>query len=186
MKFISLDVFPDVLIIEPDVYPDQRGLYWEIYQANKYTLNGISQTFVQDNVSYSKRGVIRGLHYQLGKPQAKLVMVIDGEIFDVVVDIRKGSPTFGKWAGVMISSDNHRQVFVPEGFAHGYCVLSETTRVLYKCTDYYDHGEERGILWNDSSLNIGWPVVDAIVSEKDMKNPQLKSIQENDLPVYKR
>ena len=184
MKFTPSEVLPEVLIIEPDVYRDNRGIFFESYQREKYVQQNISAAFVQDNLSSSKRGVLRGLHYQLGNPQGKLVLAVSGEIFDVAVDIRKDSPTFGKWTGITLSSDNHLQVYIPKGFAHGYCVLSEKAYIMYKCTDYYAPFEERGILWNDTSLNITWPVAEPILSERDRSLPGLKNIDEYDFPVF--
>ena len=184
MKFTLSKVLPEVIIIEPNVFRDKRGNFIETYQAQKYSEHGIPTTFVQDNQSYSVKGVIRGLHYQLGKSQSKLVWVTEGEIMDVVVDIRRGSSTFGKWISVMLLSENFQQLYIPEGFAHGYCVLSNNATFIYKCTDYYDPGEERGILWNDPSLNIDWPITDPILSYKDKQLPPLAEISEDDLPVY--
>ena len=184
MKFTTSDIIPEVIIIEPDVYGDDRGFFFESYQREKYIQHDISMALVQDNISFSKRGVLRGLHYQLGNPQGKLVLAVSGEIFDVAVDIRKGSPTFSKWTGVTLSSDNHLQVYIPKGFAHGYCVLSEKAYIIYKCTDYYAPFEERGILWNDTSLNITWPVDEPVISERDRNLPSLKNIDENDFPVF--
>ena len=184
MKFTPSEVLPEVIIIEPDVYRDDRGFFFESYQREKYVQHDISMAFVQDNISFSKRGVLRGLHYQLGNPQGKLVLAVSGEIFDVAVDIRKDSPTFGKWTGITLSSDNHLQVYIPKGFAHGYCVLSEKAYIMYKCTDYYAPFEERGILWNDTSLNITWPVAEPILSERDRSLPGLKNIDEYDFPVF--
>ena len=188
MKSMSVKILetslPGVLFIEPDVYTDSRGFFIETYHQVKYTERKIDQVFVQDNYSHSKQGVLRGLHYQLSSPQGKLIFVITGEIFDVAVDIRCGSPTFGKWVGGLLSAENNRQVFVPTGFAHGFCVLSETANVIYKCTDLYDPGDERGILWSDPFVDITWLVESPTLSEKDRKNPKLKEIPENLLPIY--
>jgi len=184
MKFTPSKVLPEVIIIEPNVFRDKRGNFIETYQAQKYSEHGISSTFIQDNQSSSVKGVIRGLHYQIGKPQGKLAWVNEGEIMDVVVDIRRGSSTFGKWISVMLSSENFRQLYIPEGFAHGYCVLSNNATFIYKCSDYYDPREERGILWNDPSLNIDWPITDPFLSYKDKQLPPLADISESDLPVY--
>ena len=181
MKF-SKTSLPGVLLVEPDVYKDDRGFFLETYHQKKYAEGEIAKSFVQDNRSHSKRNVLRGLHYQLQKPQAKLVYVITGEIFDVAVDIRRGSQTFGKWEGVYLSSDNNRQVFIPEGFAHGFCVLSETADVLYKCTDFYDPDDEYGILWSDPTIGIEWPIVKPFLSPKDSGYPQLKEITDSLLP----
>jgi len=175
---------PGVLLVEPDVYKDDRGFFLETYHQNKYSAEGIAKSFVQDNRSNSTKNVLRGLHYQLRNPQAKLVYIITGEIFDVAVDIRRGSPTFGKWEGVYLSSENNCQIFIPEGFAHGFCVLSETADVLYKCSDFYHPDDEFGILWSDPAIGIEWPVAEPILSPKDSKYPQLKEITDSMLPSY--
>jgi dTDP-4-dehydrorhamnose 3,5-epimerase len=184
MKCYRPQVFSEVIIIEPKVFGDSRGYFLETYQAKRYATNGIPASFVQDNVSFSANGVIRGLHYQLSKPQGKLVSVAFGEVFDVSVDIRKGSPTFGKWFGITLSSDSAKQVYVPEGFAHGFCVTSEKAIVTYKCTDYYAPEEERGIPWDDPFLNIAWPNRHPVLSEKDASYPPLDQLSKSDLPVY--
>ena len=158
-----------VLLVEPDVFHDNRGYFTEIYKKSGYDILGIERDFVQDNLSYSVKGVIRGLHYQVKHKQAKLIKVISGEIFDVAVDLRPDSPNFGKWESFILSDKNNRQIFIPEDFAHGLCVLSETAHLLYKCTDYYYQGDEGGIIWSDPVLNINWPVQDPILSEKDKK-----------------
>jgi dTDP-4-dehydrorhamnose 3,5-epimerase len=181
MKF-SKTSLPGVLLVEPDVFKDDRGCFLETYHQKKYAEGVIGRSFVQDNRSHSKRNVLRGLHYQLRNPQAKLVYVISGEIFDVAVDIRRGSPTFGKWEGVYLSSENNRQVFIPEGFAHGFCVLSQTADVLYKCSDFYAPDDEFGILWSDPAIGIEWPVEAPILSPKDSGYPQLKDIADSLLP----
>lgn len=173
---VTPTAIPDVLIIEPDVYTDERGFFMETYHKNRYRKMGIDVTFVQDNLSYSKKGVLRGLHYQSPNPQAKLIQVLQGEIFDVAVDIRKESPTYGKWVSEIVSSANKRQFFIPIGFAHGYCVLSETALVSYKCSTYYFPEKEKGVLWKDTDLDIHWPVSNPIVSAKDQKVPCFKSI----------
>lgn len=146
---------------------------------------GFHEVFVQDNHSHSERGTLRGLHYQLKHAQAKLVYVVRGEIFDIAVDIRQGSPTFGEWTGSILSEENKCQHFIPEGFAHGFCVLSETADVLYKCTDLYAPGDEYGIIWSDPTIAIDWPTDNPILSEKDSCYPELKDIPEELLPVYK-
>jgi dTDP-4-dehydrorhamnose 3,5-epimerase len=174
----------DLIVLEPRVFADSRGHFLEIYRAQQYQEHGIPDRFVQDNLSFSTRGVLRGLHYQLGRPQGKLVYVVQGEVFDVSVDIRNGSPTFGRYEGVVLSSDSYRQVYIPEGFAHGFCVLSEAATVLYKCTDYYDPREERGIRWDDPSLNIAWPVQIPVLSEKDCTYPFLKDMPLDQLPRF--
>ena len=176
---------PEVVVVECDVFGDGRGFFLETYQHRKYADAGIRQTFVQDNHSHSGKGVLRGLHYQLRHPQGKLVTVITGTIFDVAVDIRQGSPTFGQWVGAELSAESpRRQIFVPEGFAHGFCVLSERADVVYKCTDYYDPGDDRGIVWSDPDLGIDWPVESPIVSEKDRHHPRLKDQVRDLLPVF--
>jgi dTDP-4-dehydrorhamnose 3,5-epimerase len=176
---------PGVLLIQPRIFADSRGHFLETYQSERYLENGLPSVFVQDNVSYSTRNVLRGMHYQSGRPQGKLVMALRGEILDVVIDIRKGSPTFGEWLGVTLSSDNYRQVYIPEGFAHGFCVTSETAMVLYKCTDYYSPSDERGIRWDDPVLKIDWPVSNPILSGKDMGYPSLEEVREQDLPMWR-
>jgi dTDP-4-dehydrorhamnose 3,5-epimerase len=162
-----------VLIIEPRVFKDNRGFFMETYNQNKYQKSGINRRFVQDNLSYSVCGTLRGLHFQIRHPQAKLVQVITGEIFDVAVDIRKGSPTFGKWTGVVLSDQNKRQMFIPEGFAHGFCVLSKTAHFSYKCSVFYAPDDEGGIIWSDPDIGIDWPVKDPVISEKDKHYPCL-------------
>ena len=173
MKFIQTGL-PGVLLIEPDVFRDARGFFLETFHARKYREGGIPYEFVQDNQSRSQRGTLRGLHAQLRRPQGKLVRAVKGEIFDVAVDIRKGSPTFGKWVGATLSEENFRQIFVPPGFAHGFCVLSEIAEVEYKCTDYYDKADEIGVLW--SSAGIDWPVKDPLLSAKDAALPRLDQL----------
>jgi dTDP-4-dehydrorhamnose 3,5-epimerase len=185
MEFASAAVLTEIIVIDPDIHQDKRGHFLEVYQTQRYASHGITDSFVQDNLSYSTKGVLRGLHYQLGKPQGKLVWVVHGEVFDVAVDIRQGSPTFGKWSGITLSSQQYRQIFVPQGFAHGFCVVSESASLLYKCTDYYDPLEERGIRWDDPSLAIEWPEMDPIVSKKDRHYPLLKDIPHNELSVFR-
>lgn len=183
--FKKLDI-PDVILIEPKLFKDDRGYFAEIYKDDGFKENGITSQFVQDNISRSNKGTLRGLHYQLHKPQAKLVSVIRGAVFDVAVDIRRDSPTFGQWFGQVLSDENHLQLFIPEGFAHGFCVLSEEADFMYKCSDYYDPASERGILWSDTQLNIDWPLdCKPILSSKDMKYPSLADAAEQELPVYK-
>ena len=174
-----------VLIIEPHVFKDQRGYFFETYQRQRYGDAGIVTDFVQDNLSFSKKGTLRGLHYQHPHEQAKLVQVVQGEVFDVVVDIRHDSPTFGKWIGQYLSDENKKQLFVPEGFAHGFCVLSDTALFDYKCSDFYAPDCEGGILWSDPDVAIDWSVESPIVSDKDAKFSCLKDIAENLLPSYK-
>ena len=165
-----------VMIIEPAVFPDHRGFFMETHHQGRYQEAGISGVFVQDNLSFSSQNTLRGLHYQLPHSQRKLIQVITGEIFDVAVDIRAGSSTFGRWFGVSLSDKNHRQIFIPEGFAHGFCVLSETTHVLYKCSDFYSPADEKGILWSDPDIGIHWPVKEPTISEKDRHYPLLSQL----------
>jgi len=171
-------VLEDVVIIEPEVFRDNRGFFMETYSRDRYKEAGVVCDFVQDNLSYSVKGTLRGLHFQIKRPQAKLVQVITGEIFDVAVDIRPGSSTFGKWTGVYLSEKNKRQLFIPEGFAHGFCVISETAHFLYKCSDFYFQHDEGGIIWSDPDIGIDWPVKDPIVSEKDKQLPRLFDVRE--------
>lgn len=161
----------DCIIIEPKVFGDHRGFFMETYQAARYKEAGIAMDFVQDNHSRSQKGVLRGLHFQITKPQGKLVRVTAGEVFDVAVDLRKNSATYGQWEGVMLSGENHKQFYVPPGFAHGFVVLSDTADFLYKCTDYYDPSDEGGILWNDPDLAIDWHLggIEPKLSDKDQR-----------------
>lgn len=164
----------DCVIIDPKVFGDERGFFLETFQADRYSeLAGITLPFVQDNHSRSSKGVLRGLHYQKMKPQGKLVRVVRGEVYDVAVDIRIGSATFGEWEGVILSENNKKQFWVPPGFAHGFVVLSDTADFEYKCTDYYDSSDEGSILWSDPDLNISWPIASPILSTKDANAPRL-------------
>jgi dTDP-4-dehydrorhamnose 3,5-epimerase len=165
-----------MVIIEPAVHRDRRGFFLEVYHAEKFRRAGIDAVFVQDNHSLSLRGTLRGLHGQLRRPQGKLVRVIEGAVWDVAVDLRRGSPTFGEWVGVELSAGNLRQVWVPPGFAHGFCVASERAQVEYKCTDLYRPEDEFGIIWNDPDLAIDWPLADPILSEKDARLPRLAEV----------
>jgi dTDP-4-dehydrorhamnose 3,5-epimerase len=174
---------PGVYIIEPDIFRDDRGFFLETYHQRRYAEGGIDCPFVQDNHSHSRLGVLRGLHYQLNHGQAKLIYVSCGEIFDVAVDIRRGSPTFGKWVGARLSGENGRQIYVPRGFAHGFYTLSETADIIYKCTDFYAPGDEYGILWSDPDIGIEWPDKNPLLSEKDSRNPRLSEIPEDLLPI---
>jgi dTDP-4-dehydrorhamnose 3,5-epimerase len=171
-----------VLIIEPGVFDDSRGFFMETYHRMRYLDAGIDAGFVQDNLSFSVKNTLRGLHYQLPHSQAKLVQALTGEVFDVAVDIRRRSPTFGRWLGVFLSDENHRQIFIPAGFAHGFCVLSETAHVLYKCSDLYSPSDERGILWSDPDVGIEWPITCPVLSEKDGRYPLLSQVPSNHLP----
>jgi dTDP-4-dehydrorhamnose 3,5-epimerase len=166
MKVLLTDL-PDVLIIEPDVFQDTRGFFLETYHAQKYREAGILEVFVQDNHSRSAQGTLRGLHAQRQHPQGKLVRVIHGEVFDVAVDIRPESPTFKRWVGITLSAENFRQVYVPPGFAHGFCVMSKIAEVEYKCTDFYDPTDEIGILWNDPEIGVKWPIDEPVLSDRD-------------------
>ena len=173
---------PEVLLIEPDVFTDSRGFFMEIFHSEKYAEQGLPAVFMQDNHSRSVRGVLRGLHYQLRQPQGKLVRVVRGEVFDVAVDIRKGSPSFGKWVGVVLSEENQQQIYIPPGFAHGFCTLSEEADFLYKCTELYAPGDEYGIAWDDPGIAIEWPQLDYLLSDKDLGNPKLN--ESDNLPAY--
>jgi len=174
-----------VVVLEPTILRDARGFFMETYHARKYAEFGITETFVQDNHSHSVRGTLRGLHYQRDHPQAKLCRVVQGEVFDVCVDLRQGSPTFGQWYGTVLSAENARQIFVPAGFAHGFQVLSETADFLYKCSDFYVSGDERGIAWNDVNIAIAWKFeIEPLLSEKDRHNPNLSEIALQDLPFF--
>ncbi len=166
-----------LLIIEPNVFEDKRGYFLETYHQERFQSAGLDANFVQDNLSFSKKGSLRGLHFQITHPQAKLVQAVTGEIFDVAVDIRPESPTFGKWSGALLSEENKRQLFIPGGFAHGFCVLSESAHVAYKCSDYYSPEDEGGILWSDPAVAIDWPVKDPTLSEKDGQYPCLKDLR---------
>ncbi len=183
---VSRTELDGVLLVEPEVFGDARGFLFESYSKKKYERHGIAVDFVQDNHSFSEKGVVRGLHYQLDRAQAKLVRVTRGEVFDVAVDIRKGSPTFGKWVGARLSGENHLQMFVPVGFAHGFCVLSETVEFLYKCSDYYSPEDERGIIWNDPDIGVDWLVDTPVLSNKDRSYPRLRDIDPNALPPFQK
>lgn len=175
---------PEVVIIEPDVHRDDRGFFVETYHAEKYLAGGIASVFIQDNHTRSLVRTIRGLHMQRRRPQAKLIRVVAGEIFDVAVDLRRGSPSFGQSVGVVLSADNFKQCFIPTGFAHGFCVLTGTADVEYKCSDIYDPDDEFGIAWNDPELAIPWPVTDPHLSDRDRCNPTLAEVVDR-LPSYR-
>lgn len=177
-KFLDTEI-KGVKIIEPSVFDDSRGYFMEAYNRKDFEANGIKYNFVQDNESSSKKGVLRGLHTQVKRPQGKLVRVVKGKVFDVAVDINPKSPTFGKYVGVELSSDNKRLFFIPPGLAHGFLVLSEEATFCYKCTDFYNPSDELGIMWNDKDLAIDWPIygVDLIISEKDKANCLLKDLK---------
>ena len=174
MNFIKTEI-EGVYIIEPKVFGDNRGYFFESYNEKEFKQNGLDYTFVQDNQSKSKKGVLRGLHFQKTYPQAKLVRVLEGEVFDVAVDLRKDSKTYGKWVGVILSSENKRQFMIPRGFAHGFVVLSESATFTYKCDEFYHPEDEGGLMWNDEDINIEWPYEgEVLISEKDKNNPSLK------------
>lgn len=182
MDVISLEI-PEVKLIKPRVFPDDRGFFMQTYHYEQYREAGIDVRFVQDNWSRSTKGVLRGLHYQLEQAQDKLVSVTRGEVFDVSVDIRRGSPTFGKWVGTVLSEENKHQLFVPKGFAHGFCVLSDEVDFFYKCSDFYTPGDEYGVRWNDPDIGIDWPMRDIILADKDRKAPFLKDVLAENLPA---
>ena len=173
---------PGTLIIQPDIFKDSRGFFMETFHREKYAAKGLDHPFVQDNLSYSTHGTLRGLHYQYPNAQAKLVQALKGEVYDVAVDIRQGSPYFGKWVGAVLSEENQQQLYVPPGFAHGFCTLSEQADFLYKCTDLYAPGDEYGIAWDDPDIAIEWPEIDCLLSEKDLGNPKLS--ESDHLPEY--
>ncbi|RDS79299.1 dTDP-4-dehydrorhamnose 3,5-epimerase [Dyella monticola] len=183
MKVVTTSL-PGAFIIEPQVFGDARGYFYESYNQSKYAAAGIISTFVQSNVSRSGKGVLRGLHYQWPNPQGKLVSVLEGEVYDVAVDIRRGSPTFGQSVGVMLTADNHRHFWIPEGFAHGFCVLSEYATFAYQCTALYDAKADAGIRWNDAALGIDWPLSAPQLSDKDLKAPLLADVPAERLPVF--
>jgi dTDP-4-dehydrorhamnose 3,5-epimerase len=173
---VSETSLPGVLLVEPQVFQDARGFFLETYHRDKYAAAGIRASFVQDNHSHSARGTLRGLHAQLTRPQGKLVRAVRGEMFDVAVDIRVGSPVFGRWVGAHLSGANFRQLYIPPGFAHGFCVLSEEVDVEYKCTDLYAPGDEVTIAWDDPELGIEWPIREPILSQKDRHAPRLREL----------
>lgn len=170
---VTATELPEVLLIEPNLFPDDRGHFFEMWVEPRYREVGVPQKFVQENFSRSVRGTLRGLHFQEPKAQGKLVTVLAGRVFDVAIDIRCGSANFGKWIGVELDGDRPRQLWVPPGFAHGFCVLSETADLFYKCTDFYSPSTERSLLWNDPDLAIDWPVSEPVLSPKDAAAPRL-------------
>jgi dTDP-4-dehydrorhamnose 3,5-epimerase len=172
MQFVTCPL-PGVIVVEPDVHRDPRGFFLEAYHAGRYQAHGIPMGFVQDNHSLSTRGTLRGLHLQLQEPQGKLVRSVHGEIWDVAVDIRPESPTFKQWFSVLLSGDNFRQLYIPPGYAHGFCVLSEMAQVEYKCSAYYNPADERGIAYDDPELAIAWPITSPVLSTRDEANPTL-------------
>jgi dTDP-4-dehydrorhamnose 3,5-epimerase len=184
MRRIDTDL-PGVCVIEPQVFGDERGFFYESYNAAKFAELGLGELhFVQSNVSRSARGVLRGLHYQWPNPQGKLVQVLDGEVYDMAVDIRRGSPHFGRWAGVMLTAENKRQLWIPEGFAHGFAVVSEKATFCYQCTALYDRAADAGIRWNDADIAVDWPIGDPILSDKDARAPFLADVAPERLPPF--
>ncbi|MGA7796308.1 MAG: dTDP-4-dehydrorhamnose 3,5-epimerase [Candidatus Acidiferrales bacterium] len=177
---------PGVLELQPKVFRDARGFFLETYHQQKFSDLGIHDIFVQDNQSRSTKGTLRGLHYQLRHAQAKLCRVVEGEVLDVAVDIRIGSPMFGKWTSVLLSAERHNLIFIPQGFAHGFVVLSDSAQFLYKCSDFYDPSSEYGIIWNDPDLAISWGVASPLVSEKDAKYSTLAAMPREFLPHYSK
>ena len=188
MNIITTNL-PSVIVIEPKVYVDKRGFFLETFREDVLLQAGINVHFVQDNHTRSSQGVLRGLHYQMTQTQGKLVHVATGSVFDVVVDVRSGSPTFGQWFGTELNEDNIKMIYVPPGFAHGFVVLSETADFIYKCTDYYHPESEQGIAWDDPDLNIDWPIAEIAekisLSDKDKQNVKLKDQPAEKLPAYK-
>ncbi len=183
MKLIASSL-PGCVLIEPSVFGDARGFFFETWNAERYAEQGLPGSFVQSNVSSSARGVLRGLHYQWPRPQGKLVTVLQGEVYDVAVDIRQGSPTFGRWEAFILSGENRRQLWIPPGFAHGFAVLSETALFNYLCTDVYVKEADAAIRWNDADLAIDWPITLPSLSAKDQQAPFLKEVSGDRLPVY--
>jgi dTDP-4-dehydrorhamnose 3,5-epimerase len=173
-----------LLLVKPDVFGDERGFFQETWNLRRYTEAGLDRHFVQDNLSLSRKGILRGLHFQNPGPQGKLVYVVQGEVFDVAVDVRTDSPTFGQWHGVTLSAENHHQLFVPEGFAHGFCVTSETALFAYKCTDFYNPKAEFSLLWNDPDIGIEWPITKPELSEKDKNGQPLSEFSRDLLAVW--
>lgn len=184
MPTVTATPLPGVVLIEPKVYGDPRGYFLECWNRVRYAEAGLPTTFVQDNLSLSRRGVVRGLHYQHPAGQGKLVSVLQGEVFDVAVDLRVGSPSFGRWFGTVLSETNHRQVYIPPGFGHGFAVVSESALFFYKCTEFYRPEDEGSVLWNDPDLRIDWPIESAELSAKDAAAPRLKDIEPSRLPRY--
>ena len=182
MKILET-ALPGVLVIEPRVFRDDRGFFLESFNADRFAQHGLPTVFRQDNHSHSMKGVLRGLHYQLRRPQGKLVSVIRGRVFDVAVDIRRGSPTFGEWYGTVLTEEDPRYLWIPPGFAHGFCTLSDVADFVYKCTEVYVGEDDRGVLWSDPSIGIQWPISNPVLSEKDQRMPTLSAVR-TDLPEY--
>ena len=185
MKIITTNL-PGVIVFEPKKFGDKRGFFLETFRADVLHDAGFDTHFVQDNHSRSSKGVLRGLHYQMTQTQGKLVRVATGAVYDVAVDVRHGSPTFGQWYGAQLDEDNMRMMYVPPGYAHGFVVLSDTTDFIYKCTDYYHPESEQGIAWDDPDIGIKWPITEVALSEKDKNNPQLKDQTSDKLPDYQK
>ena len=183
MKIIRT-ALPECLVIEPDVHGDARGYFYESFHAGKFAAAGLDLRFVQSNVSRSARGVLRGLHYQWPQPQGKLVNVLEGEVYDVAVDIRVGSPSFGQWVAAILSADNKRHFWIPEGYAHGFVVLSEHATFSYQCTALYDRAADAGVRWNDAQIGIDWPLAQPLLSDKDQRTPFLAEVPRERLPAY--
>lgn len=183
MKIIET-ILRGCVVIEPQVHGDARGYFYESFHTQKYKDAGLDLRFVQSNVSRSARGVLRGLHYQWPNPQGKLVSVLEGEVYDVAVDIRTGSPTFGRWAAAMLTADNKRQFWIPEGFAHGFAVVSDNATFSYQCTALYDRAADAGIRWNDADIAIDWPLSAPLLSDKDAAAPFLRDVPHDRLPKY--
>ena len=180
---VSDTSLPGVRLIEPRVFRDARGFFLESFNADRFAEHDLPVLFRQDNHSHSVKGVLRGLHYQLRHPQGKLVSVLQGTVFDVAVDVRRGSPTFGRWFGTVLSADTPRYIWIPPGFAHGFCTLSDTADFVYKCTEVYAADDDRGVLWSDTGIGIEWPLSDPTLSDKDRALPPL-SLDRTDLPEY--
>lgn len=179
---VTETALPGVFLIEPKNFPDARGFFMETYNRERYLSNGLELDFVQDNLSFSSKGVLRGLHFQQPHAQGKLVYVLQGEVWDVAVDIRLGSPQFGRWTAVTLSSENKKQFYLPPGFAHGFCVLSDTALFTYKCTDYYHPECDAGVCWDDPDIGIRWPMKAPSLSDKDNRQPFLRDIPKERLP----
>ncbi len=183
MKVIETSL-PGCVVIEPAVFGDERGFFFETWNADRYGEHGLPVRFVQSNVSSSAHGVLRGLHYQWPNPQGKLVSVLEGEVYDVAVDIRRGSPSFGKWTAVLLSAQNKRQFWIPEGFAHGFAVLSDRAIFSYLCTAQYDKAADANVRWDDAEIGIDWPITDPVLSDKDAAAPFLRNVPEDRLPTF--
>ncbi|MFO3704937.1 dTDP-4-dehydrorhamnose 3,5-epimerase [Xanthomonas codiaei] len=183
MKVINTGL-PGCMLIEPAVFDDGRGYFFESWNAERFAKHGLPASFVQSNVSSSSKGVLRGLHYQWPRPQGKLVSVLEGEVYDVAVDIRRGSPHFGQWVAALLSAENKRQFWIPEGFAHGFAVLSESVLFSYLCTDVYVKEADAGVRWDDAAIGIDWPISDPVLSAKDAAAPFLADVPSERLPVF--